>query len=124
MSGSATANTGLRNWWPFTGTTGLARNITKPTAGRICSKDLVHQKAEEAVKFVKSFHSKPHLLLRNQPRPRALRTDSEVEERARDTDIELVMNSYLDIDPVGQPSNEQIAELELFLGKQKPISKI
>ncbi len=78
------------------------------------------KKPEEAVKFVKSFYQNHTCCYGINPRPRASRNNSEVGKRARDTDIELVMNFYFDIDPVGQPSNEQIAELELFLEKTEP----
>ena len=78
------------------------------------------KKPEEAVKFVKSLYQNHTCCYGINPRPKTSRKNSEVGKRARDTDIELVMNFYLDIDPFGEPSNEQIAELELFLEKTEP----
>ena len=39
---------------------------------------------------------------------------------AKDTDIEVVTNFYFDIDPRGDLSDEQVAEMELFLARTEP----
>ncbi len=75
------------------------------------------KRPDEAVKFVKSFHPNHTCCYGINPLPKILRSDSGVPRRARDTDIERVTNFYLDIDPLGEPSNEEIAEIELFLVK-------
>jgi len=72
---------------------------------------------EEAVKFVKSFHQNRTCCYGINPRTKISRATSGAPKRAGDSDIEMVMNFYLDIDPLGEPSNEQIAEIEVFLLK-------
>ena len=77
------------------------------------------KRPDEAVKFVKSFHANHTCCYGINPLPRILRSDSGGLRRARDIDIEQVTNCYLDIDPLREPNNEQIAEIELFLVKAK-----
>jgi hypothetical protein len=49
-----------------------------------------------------------------------LKTSGGRTRSAKDADIKLVTNFYFDIDPRGEPTDEQVAEMELFLVKTEP----
>ena len=75
------------------------------------------KRPEAAVKFVKCFYRDHTCCYGVNPRPRMIKTVKGMNRRARDSDIEVANNFYLDIDPEGEPDQHRVAGLELFLIK-------
>jgi len=76
--------------------------------------------ADAAVMFVKKYHGNHTCCIGINPRTQACQTKTGHCRRARESDIEVVTSFFFDIDPVSEPTDEQIADLELFLLKTEP----
>jgi len=76
---------------------------------------------KKAVSFVKRYCLEHTCCYGINPRTEILKTDTGYNRSAKDSDISVVINFYFDIDfNVKEPSQEQIAELEMFLVKTEP----
>lgn len=90
-------------------------NFAANLANKSLPKTWYTKNASAAVKFAKEYFRDHTCCFSINPRTYVCKTKNGYTRRARESDIELVTNIYFDIDPVSEPTDEQIAELELFL---------